>query len=275
MSGISCIFENSHFYVLAKPAGVPFHTSVISQAGIEAEREASEVQSIPNEQKAEEGMVSLAKKFLNDEQIFPVHRLDKMTSGLMVFARHAQANRDLSMLFERKQIEKYYLALAMQRPKKKQGKVQGDMLKGRSGSYLLSRSLSNPAITQFFAEKITLSDDQPAWLFLLKPETGKTHQLRVALKSLSSPILGDRRYAGESASRGYLHAYRMRFDAFGQRYVFSTPDFEGAEFSLPDVMSTLSKPSSHSGFTLEQLCHPERMPWPKSAFKLNEIINIQ
>ena len=53
-------------------------------------------------------------------------------------------------------------------------------------------------------------------LFILQPKTGKTHQLRVAMKSLGSPILGDALYGGDSADRTYLHAYQLSFDYFGQ-----------------------------------------------------------
>ena len=49
----------------------------------------------------------------------------------------------------------------------------------------------------------------------MQPKTGKTHQLRVAMKSLGSPILGDELYGGDKADRTYLHAYQLSFDYSG------------------------------------------------------------
>ncbi|MFT6028367.1 MAG: tRNA pseudouridine32 synthase/23S rRNA pseudouridine746 synthase [Oleiphilaceae bacterium] len=143
MSALLCLFEDINIYVIHKPQDVPFHSL---DESVKKDKELVHV----------EGIVSLAKKFLNDDHIFPVHRLDRMTSGLMIFARSQEANSELSKLFLEKRIEKYYLALSEIKPKKKQGSVMGDMAKGRSGSYLLKRSHENPAITRFFTKKIAI-----------------------------------------------------------------------------------------------------------------------
>lgn len=244
MTQLRCLFQDQHLYAMHKPEGVPFHNT-------------AENHELQNEA-YQEGVVALCKRLLKDDQIFPVHRLDKMTSGLMIFARHAEANRALSIALADKCIEKYYLGLSLQKPKKKQGSVIGDMLKSRSGSYKLARTHEHPAITRFFTKPISLTDQTLAWLFVLKPETGKTHQLRVAMKSLGSPILGDQRYSGAKASRGYLHAYMMKFDLFGQRYSLCAPDFEGKEFSSANAIN--------QNFT--DFLSPDSLSWGKAAFKL-------
>jgi tRNA pseudouridine32 synthase/23S rRNA pseudouridine746 synthase len=85
----------------------------------------------------------------------------------------------------------------------------------------LASTQINPAVTQFISQNCRPNE---RW-FLLKPHTGKTHQLRVALKSLGAPIAGDRRYdAVEKAQhedRGYLHAYALRFEYDGEDYEFA------------------------------------------------------
>ena len=64
-------------------------------------------------------------------------------------------------------------------------------------------------------------------LFILYPKTGKTHQIRVAMKSLGSPILGDELYGGEVADRTYLHAYQLSFDYFGEAvHISASPEFQ-------------------------------------------------
>ena len=210
------------------------------------------------------GIVQRVREEAESNQLFPVHRLDKMTSGLMIFAKTKRANRALSEMLANKRVEKYYLAISTKKPNKKQGKVSGDMLKGRRGSYLLSRESTNPAVTRFFAMPLKnlvepkILSDSSAWLFVLKPETGKTHQLRVALKSLASPILGDNRYGGDSADRGYLHAFRMRFELFGKRYDITDPHFNGDAFDYAKLLA----PSG--------IQQPHKLDWPKATFLLTE-----
>ena len=102
------------------------------------------------------------------------------------------------------------MALSNQKPKKKQGLIIGDMKKARDGAWKLCQTKDNPAITRFES----VSCEPNLRLFILKPQTGKTHQLRVAMKSLGSPILGDGLYGKntEEIDRTYLHAAQLEFD---------------------------------------------------------------
>lgn len=158
--------------------------------------------------------------------LYPVHRLDKMTSGLVILAKDPQTAAQFTQMFAERQIEKYYLALSLRKPKKKQGWIKGDMAKSRRGSYKLLSSMDNPAVSQFISASLRPHER----LFLVKPHTGKTHQIRVALKSLGSPVAGDMRYASAEEAkmedRGYLHAYALRFVFDGEAFSFVvSPDF--------------------------------------------------
>jgi tRNA pseudouridine32 synthase/23S rRNA pseudouridine746 synthase len=144
-------------------------------------------------------------------RLWPVHRLDKATSGLVIFAKSAKAAAQFGELFAHQKIEKHYLAIALGKPKKKQGWVKGDMEKGRNGSWLLKRSQQKPAITYFTSCALETESKQAKRLYLVAPKTGKTHQIRVALKSLGCAILGDVRYKGLAADRCYLHAFSLSF----------------------------------------------------------------
>ena len=202
---IRILFENSDFLISIKPAGVNFHS----------EEEAGFVVQV-----SEQTGISL----------FPVHRLDKMTSGLVIFAKSSEVAALFGKMFENREIEKYYLAISMRKPKKKQGWVKGDMRSARRGDYKLLTTMENPAITQFISCALRTHER----FFLIKPHTGKTHQIRVALKSLGSPIAGDDRYAqadeARKEARGYLHAYALRFHFNGEDFSFiSSPD-EGERF---------------------------------------------
>ncbi|QSX37185.1 TIGR01621 family pseudouridine synthase [Shewanella sedimentimangrovi] len=205
------ISEQSDFLVINKHAGVHFH----SQDGTA-------------------GVVATAEQQLG-LKLYPVHRLDTLTSGLLLLAKSSDAARDFTELFSQHRVQKYYLALAQGKPKKKQGRIAGDMAKSRRSQYKLTRTLDNPAITQFFSHSVA----EGLRLYLLKPLTGKTHQLRVALASLGVPILGDSLYGGAAADRGYLHAYELNFNFRGTDYLFRCPPEQGQEFLLPQVTEQL------------------------------------
>jgi tRNA pseudouridine32 synthase/23S rRNA pseudouridine746 synthase len=203
---MNLIFENENFVLLDKPAGLNFHSE------------------------EQPGLVVRAQQQLNLAELYPVHRLDKMTSGLVLLAKTLTAAQAFQTLFEQRQIEKYYLAISTHKPKKKQGWIKGDMQPSRRGSWRLTTTMENPAITQFISASLAPNER----VFLVKPHTGKTHQIRVALKSLGAPIAGDQRYQAleqaEQEARGYLHAYALRFELFGEHFAFVCPPNEGRRF---------------------------------------------
>ena len=176
------LFEDENLLVVNKPQGVNVHSD-----------------------NDELGLVARLNN-LYQKKFFLVHRLDKMTSGILLLAKNSSYAATLAGYFAEKLTEKYYLAISTGRPNKKQGLIIGDMVSTRRGSWKLTRSRKNPAITQFFSQSI----GNGLRGYLLKPITGKTHQLRVAMKSISAPILGDSRYGGEDADRGYLHSTILR-----------------------------------------------------------------
>lgn len=227
------IENNEQFLVLDKSVGIAIHGDTAHEAG------------------DDEGLLALVKARENLKELYPVHRLDKVTSGLLVLAKTPAVNRELSMQFERREIEKFYLALSVRKPKKKQGKVVGDMTRGRRGSWMLLASRKNPAITQFFSAAA-----QPGQrLFLLKPKTGKTHQLRVALKSIAAPIAGDALYGGDDNQapfdRTYLHAYALAFKLGGKRYQFVSVPSQGVLFTTPECLASI-----------EAFGPPWQLAWP-------------
>ncbi|UPQ86974.1 TIGR01621 family pseudouridine synthase [Vibrio sinaloensis] len=156
-------------------------------------------------------------KVSGDKQLYLIHRLDKMTSGLLLLGRNAQAARELSEQFAERKVDKFYLAIGSKKPKKKQGLIRGDMERSRRSSWKLINRYQNPAVTQFFSS----ASEPGERLFLCKPLTGKTHQIRVALKSIGSAIVGDPIYNPSSdADRGYLHAFALCIEYQSDHYRF-------------------------------------------------------
>lgn len=211
---VRIVHENDRFVLAAKKAGVNFHSE--EEAGFVLQ--VSEQLGIP---------------------LFPVHRLDKMTSGLVILAKNAETAAQFGKMFENREIEKYYLAISMRKPKKKMGWIKGDMASARRGDYKLLTTMTNPAITQFISCALRTHER----FFLIKPHTGKTHQIRVALKSLGSPIAGDERYAqsdeARKEERGYLHAYALRFDLNGEAFEFVAPPDKGERFVSTECKAQL------------------------------------
>ena len=156
-------------------------------------------------------------------KVYPVHRLDKPTSGLLLVAKTTVGNRALSQAFAQRGIEKTYLALSDKKPLKKQGWVKGDMAVSRRSHWKLLRTVANPAITQFTSSLLA----NGLRGFILHPKTGKTHQLRVALKSLGCPILGDSLYAGTAADRVYLHAWKIAFQFQDIQHAYQVDPTDG------------------------------------------------
>ncbi|MFC3032084.1 TIGR01621 family pseudouridine synthase [Pseudoalteromonas fenneropenaei] len=192
------VLHHHDFVVAYKPAGVSFHSET------------------------EAGFVVLLEAQLGIK-LYAVHRLDKVTSGLIILATHSGAASMLTDMFSNRVIDKFYLALIDAKPKKKQGWVKGDMAKARRGAYKLLKTSDNPAITRFYSQSIA----EGLRAVVLKPFSGKTHQLRVALKSLAAPILGDELYGGTQSDRVYLHAYALSLVWQGEQIQLQAPPVEG------------------------------------------------
>lgn len=217
------IAEHPDFIVVDKAAGVNFHDEGDIGSGLFSQVKSQVKQQIPSHNKTTE--------------LYPVHRLDKMTSGLVIFAKTLSCAQVFGQLFNDHNIEKYYLAISDKKPRKKQGLIKGDMAKSRRGMFKLLRTMNNPAITQFVSDSI----GNKQRLYLLKPHSGKTHQLRVALSSIGSPIVGDPLYNTlSSADRGYLHAYALRFTYLGEQFEFISAPTSGEYFLTEQVNEILT-----------------------------------
>lgn len=210
---LKLVFEHADFLVLDKPSGSSFHSEF------------------------EPGVVALAEAQFG-VKLYAVHRLDKGTSGLLLLAKSSEAAAKLSELFLNQQIQKFYLALTDQKPKKKQGWVKGDMVQARRSAWKLTSSLTNPAVSYFVS---AFYDVEGRRAFLVKPFTGKTHQVRVALKSVSAAILGDELYQGTSAERLYLHAYALYFNWSGTDIKLVLPPSDGTEFLSQSLLQHLNQ----------------------------------
>lgn len=231
-----------------KPPGVPFHHASANHAA------------------GEVGILHTVRQLQADGafgyagRLFPVHRLDTVTSGILLFAKTGAAAGHLAARFRSGDVHKYYVALSARRPVKKQGSIVGDMEKARRGAWKLARTAADPAVTRFASFSLkgpatsglspgtgSLGADAGAAsgpletvrdglrLYVLKPETGRTHQLRVAMKCLGAPILGDELYdaadAARQEERTYLHAAAVRLRLGSELIQAVLPPCDGQVFT--------------------------------------------
>jgi tRNA pseudouridine32 synthase/23S rRNA pseudouridine746 synthase len=157
-----------------------------------------------------------------------VHRLDQATSGLMLFARGAAAQRALAMAFEARQVHKRYIAVVEGLPAADAGEIDAPLAADwpRRPRQRVDAEGGKPSLTRWC---VLRRDDDSAWLEL-EPLSGRTHQLRVHLAHLGHPIRGDRLYAPPPwrAERLLLHASELAFEhpLTGQRLQLrSAPPF--------------------------------------------------
>jgi len=146
-----------------------------------------------------------------------VHRLDKDTSGVLIVAKDIQTLEFLSKQFRKKTVKKTYLAIVKGKPPAQTGKIETGIIRDplHRKRFKCSLSKGRKAITFY---KIIKEWDNYTYL-LLKPYTGRTHQLRVHMRYLDCPIIGDKLYSSKNKEFSYplmLHAFKLAITLPGQ-----------------------------------------------------------
>jgi 23S rRNA pseudouridine1911/1915/1917 synthase len=208
------IFENDSFIAINKPAGLL---------------------SIPDREQTQTSLkdILLAKY----GTIFTVHRLDKDTSGIILFAKNEAAHKYFSQLFEERKIEKYYQGLVHGSPSPKKGTIDAPISEHalQKGLMVVHRR-GKPSVTDYEV----IEEHRSFSLVQFQLHTGRTHQIRVHCKNIGHPLACDELYGDgkpillSSIKRKYklskhdeeerpmlnrlaLHSYRLKFtDADGK-----------------------------------------------------------
>jgi len=138
--------------------------------------------------------------------LYVVHRLDRVASGLLLFAKHHDAAAACSQAFASGEVEKVYLAVVAGNPND-QGTIAAPVAPDPllPGRFLVAPG-GKKAVTRFRV----LARGERCCLLEVRPETGRSHQIRVHLASIGCPIVGDSLYgAHQPAPRPLLHAWRL------------------------------------------------------------------
>lgn len=193
-------FEDAHLLVIAKPAGLITHPTEQRRTGTLVNR-----------------LLGMGLPLSgNGGPLRPgiVHRLDAGTSGLMLVAKTDDAHEALSQMMRRHEVQRRYLALVRGRVEHETFAVDAPLGR-RAERIVVDHSEGRTAETGFeIRERLTR-----ATLLEATPRTGRTHQIRVHLRAIGHPILGDRAYGGGGddatalgLTRPFLHSWRIAFD---------------------------------------------------------------
>lgn len=139
----------------------------------------------------------------------PVHRLDRDTSGCLLLSRNPRAHKRLAAAFEAGQVAKEYLAVVNGVPNATEGRIELPLAKissAESGWRIVARPDGRRAVTGWRV----LAEREGRALVAFRPETGRTHQIRVhAAEGLGAAIVGDPVYGVAAAGGMMLHAWRL------------------------------------------------------------------
>ncbi len=223
---ITILYEDDHLLVVNKPAGVDTHPNRPEQTNTLVNAVAFYFQA--------NGIESTPKY---------VHRLDRDTSGAILFAKHELAIALLGNLLKRREISRTYLAWVHGKIKPAQGTIVQPIGKDRHHPARRRVSAGGQHAETFY-ERIQYSDDRRASLVKLRLGTGRTHQIRVHLSYAGHPLLGDELYGGEAHSLGKqaLHAAKLSFThPFTEEFVecIAPPEQKQSLFTFDHVQALL------------------------------------
>ena len=142
------------------------------------------------------------------------HRLDRDTSGLLIFPRGAAMHRQISMMFEKREMQKSYVAVVLGKLEQEQGVVDLPLLVDwpNRPRHIVDTANGKPSQTRY--QVLSYDAATGTSRVALEPITGRTHQLRVHMQALGHPILGDTLYGGNEDGRTprlLLHAHTLDF----------------------------------------------------------------
>lgn len=193
------LYEDDDIIAIDKPAGISTHAA-------DSRKRDDAVSRLSNFIGERDGMAA-AKVYLGIHQ-----RLDRDTSGVLVFTKRQQANASLAAQFENRRVAKRYLAAVEGWPPRlDEGVMRNTLVREAADRMRVARSpreKGSLAITHF---RVFERVGHRA-LLELRPETGRTHQLRVQISAMGAAIAGDRIYGKAAAERLMLHAASLRLE---------------------------------------------------------------
>lgn len=196
--GLTILFEDNHILVVVKPQNVPTQ----------------------GDSSGDTDLLTMLKQYLikkynkpGDAYLGLLHRLDRPTGGVMVFAKTSKAAGRLSEQIRAGDFDKTYAAVTVGRPNRT-GRVEHYLIKDEKTNTVTLAPSTLQGVKRALSDIKVIDERDGQSLVTVKLLTGRTHQARVQLKSLGSPIVGDSKYGGDKYVKSAhlaLWAYRLSF----------------------------------------------------------------
>lgn len=188
------LYEDNHVIVVLKPHNVP------------TQEDASK----------DKDMLTMVKEYIKEKYNKPgnvyvglVHRLDRPTGGIMVFAKTSKAASRLSEQFKNNEAEKTYFAIVKGDLKHKQTKLINYLLKDEINNKVRVVPMSTSGAKRAELDYAELDSKDGLHLLKVKLATGRGHQIRVQLATIGNPIYGDQKYGGEDMEKANLNLFAV------------------------------------------------------------------
>lgn len=195
------LYEDDHLLVINKPSGIAVHPGAGSRR-----------ETILDRFRHQYPMIDEIK---DSDRPGIVHRLDQGTSGVLVMAKDEITQKRMQKKFKKREIDKTYLALVSGKMRQQNGKISEPIIRHprQRKKFTVPRQVLNIQARNAETEFSVRLEFEKFSLLILRPSTGRTHQLRVHLSHVQHPILGDSLYGKKGQfDRLALHASSISFD---------------------------------------------------------------
>jgi 23S rRNA pseudouridine1911/1915/1917 synthase len=193
---LEVVYEDHCLVVVDKPAGISVHPGPGHESGTLVNALLYRYPNLP-------GIGGIQRPGI-------VHRLDRDTSGLMVVAKTGKAHANISQQFKERVVVKRYIALVTGTLKPPKGLINGSIGRDRANRKRMAIVIDGKDARTFFWIQRVLDNHT---VVVVKPETGRTHQIRVHLASIGHPLFGDHLYGRRNSllPHHFLHAHSLTF----------------------------------------------------------------
>ena len=196
---LNVVYEDNHVIVVVKPQNIPTQ----------------------EDESKDKDLLTMVKEYIKEKENKPgnvfvglVHRLDRPTGGVMVFAKTSKAASRLSAQITEGELKKRYLAVVLGKPKEKRRKLVNYLQKNaRTNTVQVVPELTTGAKRAELEYNLLDANDKVS-LVEVDLYTGRSHQIRVQMKHIGCPVYGDVKYGGDKLAKGHnlaLWAYELKF----------------------------------------------------------------